>query len=68
MSTDSIILIALAINFALAIVAYSVPRIRSRRARGAAAAGRSLLVTRARSAGDAADAGAAWFPAGRTAV
>jgi diguanylate cyclase (GGDEF)-like protein len=68
MSTDSIILIALAINFGLAIVAYSVPRIRNRRARGAAVAARSLAATRMRAAGDPSDAGAAWFPAGRTAV
>jgi diguanylate cyclase (GGDEF)-like protein len=63
MSTDSIILIALAINFAIAILAYSVPRIRERRARSAAAMAPSLgPVARPRPAGDATDPGAPWFP------
>jgi diguanylate cyclase (GGDEF)-like protein len=68
MPTDSIILIALAVNFALAILAYFVPRIRNRRARGAAAAARSSAAARPRSAGDAADPGAPWFPANRAGI
>jgi diguanylate cyclase (GGDEF)-like protein len=63
MPTDSIILIALAVNFAIAILAYSIPRIRDRRARGAAASAGSLApAARPRPAGDAVDPGAPWFP------
>jgi diguanylate cyclase (GGDEF)-like protein len=63
MPTDSIILIALAVNFGIAILAYSVPRIRDGRARAAASTARELApVVDPRPAGDAVDPGAPWFP------
>jgi diguanylate cyclase (GGDEF)-like protein len=73
MPLDSLVWIALALNFALAIVAYSVPRYRNRRGREAmlatarSTAAAELAATRSRPAGDAAaiGAGAPWFSDGR---
>jgi diguanylate cyclase (GGDEF)-like protein len=70
MPTDSIVLIALAINFALAIIAFTIPRIRARRSRNAAlkaslsarsSAAESTSV-RSGPVATARDAGTPWFP------
>jgi diguanylate cyclase (GGDEF)-like protein len=74
MPTDSIVLIALAINFLLAILAFTIPRLRARRSRNAAIkAGLSARASAAGSPGASTasrtgsgettrDAGTPWFP------
>ena len=70
MPTDSIVLIALAVNFFLAILAFTIPRLRARRSRNAAL--KASLYARSSAAessggrpgsvATARDAGTPWFP------
>jgi diguanylate cyclase (GGDEF)-like protein len=77
MPTDSIVLIALAINFLLALLAFTIPRLRARRARNsalkvglsahpsAADSPGASSAGRAGSGATARDAGTPWFPPAR---
>ncbi len=74
MPTDSLVLIALAVNFFLAIIAFTIPRLRGRRSRdGAPTAGLMAHAPAADSPGRqpgsvaaARDAGTPWFPTTRS--